>query len=124
MGRAKDVLVAGLVLLVRRRRRKLRAGERERVVPPAPENAVAELAAVLLLLAGTANAVAFVVVYVLDWLAGPPPPFGAVARPRVPVHRGGLHRHRAQARGDGGARGRLPRERASRGAGAGRPDRG
>jgi len=68
MGRAKDVLVAGLVLLVRRRRRKLRAGERERVVPPAPENAGAELAAVLLLLAGTASAVAFVVVYVLDWL--------------------------------------------------------
>src|SRR3954465_3243554 len=68
MGRAKDVLVAGFVLLVRRRRRKLRAGERERVVPPAPENAGAELAAVPLLVAGPASPVAFVVVYVLDWL--------------------------------------------------------
>jgi ubiquinol-cytochrome c reductase iron-sulfur subunit len=70
VGKAKDALVAGLVLLVRRRRPKLRPGERERIVPPAPENAGSEVLAVLLLLAGAACAVGFVVVYVLDRLPG------------------------------------------------------
>jgi ubiquinol-cytochrome c reductase iron-sulfur subunit len=62
-------VVSGLVLLMRRRKpRPLGPGERERVVPPAPPNAGWELTAALLLLAGAACAVAFVVVYVLDRL--------------------------------------------------------
>jgi ubiquinol-cytochrome c reductase iron-sulfur subunit len=63
-------LVAALALLLgrRRRRRRLRPGERERVVPPPAANASAELLAIGLLLASTACAIAFVVVYVLDRL--------------------------------------------------------
>ena len=69
MGRAKDALISGIVLLLRRRKpRPLGPGERERVVPPAPDNPGWELTAVLLLLAGAACAIAFVVVYVLDRL--------------------------------------------------------
>jgi quinol---cytochrome c reductase iron-sulfur subunit len=68
VARAKDALVAALALLVRRRKPRLRRGERERVVPPPPGNPGAELLAVGLLLAGAACAVAFVVVYVLDEL--------------------------------------------------------
>jgi len=69
VGRAKDALISGLVLLLRRRKpRPLGPGERERVVPPAPENSGWELTAALLLLAGAACAIAFVVVYVLDRL--------------------------------------------------------
>ena len=70
MSKAKDALVAGLLLLIGRRRRRprLRPGERERIVPPAPENRGSELAAVVLLFAATAFAIAFIVVYVLDRL--------------------------------------------------------
>ena len=69
MARAKDTLIAALLLLVgRRRKRRLRPGERERIVPPAPQNAGSELLAVALLLAAAGFAVAFVVVYVLDRL--------------------------------------------------------
>jgi ubiquinol-cytochrome c reductase iron-sulfur subunit len=69
VGRAKDALISGIVLLLRRRKpRPLGPGERERVVPPAPDNPGWELTAVLLLLAGAACAIAFVVVYVLDRL--------------------------------------------------------
>jgi ubiquinol-cytochrome c reductase iron-sulfur subunit len=68
MGRAKDALLAGLLLLARKRKRRLWPGQRERVVPPAPGNAGSELLASLLLLAAAASAVAFIVVYVLDRL--------------------------------------------------------
>jgi ubiquinol-cytochrome c reductase iron-sulfur subunit len=68
MGRAKDALVAGLLLLARKRRRRLWPGQRERIVPPAPQNPGSELLAGLLLLAAAACGVAFIVVYVLDRL--------------------------------------------------------
>jgi ubiquinol-cytochrome c reductase iron-sulfur subunit len=68
VGRAKDALIAGLVLLFRRRRPRLRPGEREPIVPAAPGNPGSELLATGLLLAGTACAIGFVVVYVLDRL--------------------------------------------------------
>jgi len=62
-------LLAGLALLLGRRRRprRLRPGERERlVVPPPPDNERAELLAIGLLLASAVCGIAFVVVYVLD----------------------------------------------------------
>jgi ubiquinol-cytochrome c reductase iron-sulfur subunit len=68
VGRAKDALLAGLLLLARTRKRRLWPGQRERIVPPTPENTGSELLAVLLLLAATVCAVAFIVVYVLDRL--------------------------------------------------------
>jgi ubiquinol-cytochrome c reductase iron-sulfur subunit len=68
VARAKDALLAGLLLLARKRKRRLWPGQRERIVPPAPENPGSELFAVLLLLAATVCAVAFIVVYVLDRL--------------------------------------------------------
>ena len=68
MGRAKDALLAGLLLLARKRKRRLWPGQRERIVPPAPQNLGSELLAGLLLLAAAACGVAFVVVYVLDRL--------------------------------------------------------
>src|SRR5919197_690981 len=68
MGRAKDALVAGLLLLARRRKRRLWPGQRERIVPPAPQNSGSEVLASLLLLAAAGCGVAFVVVYVLDRL--------------------------------------------------------
>ena len=68
MARAKDALLAGLLLLARKRKRRLWPGQRERIVPPAPDNPGSELLAVLLLLAATVCAVAFIVVYVLDLL--------------------------------------------------------
>jgi ubiquinol-cytochrome c reductase iron-sulfur subunit len=68
VGRAKDALVAGLLLLARRRKRRLWPGQRERIVPPAPKNPGSELLASLLLLAAAGCAVAFVVVYILDRL--------------------------------------------------------
>jgi quinol---cytochrome c reductase iron-sulfur subunit len=64
-------LLAGLALLLGRRRRprRLRPGERERlVVPPPPDNERAELLAIGLLLASAVCGIAFVVVYVLDRL--------------------------------------------------------
>jgi ubiquinol-cytochrome c reductase iron-sulfur subunit len=68
VGRAKDALVAGLLLLARKRKRRLWPGQRERIVPPAPRNPGSELLATLLLLAAAGCAVAFIVVYVLDRL--------------------------------------------------------
>jgi ubiquinol-cytochrome c reductase iron-sulfur subunit len=68
VSRARDWLISALLLLIGRRRRRLRPGERERVVPPAPANAGSELLAIGLLLAASACAVAFIVVYALDRL--------------------------------------------------------
>ena len=70
MNRAKAFLVAGLALLVgRRRRRRLQPGERERIVAtPVPRSDGAEVLAIALLLAAAACGIAFVVVYVLDRL--------------------------------------------------------
>ena len=69
MGKARDFLVSGLVLLLGKRRRRVRRGERERVVvPEAPQNEGAELLAVFLLLVSAACAVAFIVVYAVDSL--------------------------------------------------------
>jgi ubiquinol-cytochrome c reductase iron-sulfur subunit len=63
-------LLAALTLLLgRRRKRRLRPGERERiVVPQPPRNDGAELLAIGLLFSATACGIAFVVVYVLDRL--------------------------------------------------------
>jgi ubiquinol-cytochrome c reductase iron-sulfur subunit len=63
MGKARDLLVAGALLLAGHRRRR---GEREPTVPPGAPRPRAELAAVLLLLAGALCAAAFVAVYALD----------------------------------------------------------
>jgi ubiquinol-cytochrome c reductase iron-sulfur subunit len=68
MGSAKDALVAGLLLLAGKRKRRLWPGQRERIVPPAPQNPGSELLAGLLLLAAAGCAVAFIVFYVLDRL--------------------------------------------------------
>jgi ubiquinol-cytochrome c reductase iron-sulfur subunit len=70
VSRARDFLVSTALLLVGRRRRhaRLRPGERERTVQPAPQNAGAELLATALLLASAVCAIAFVAVYVLDRL--------------------------------------------------------
>jgi ubiquinol-cytochrome c reductase iron-sulfur subunit len=67
---ARAFLLAALALLVgRRRKRRLRPGERERlVVPPPQRNDGAEVLAIALLFAATACGIAFVVVYVLDRL--------------------------------------------------------
>ncbi|HYX75705.1 MAG TPA: Rieske 2Fe-2S domain-containing protein [Gaiellaceae bacterium] len=71
MSRARDFLVAAATLLVGRRRdrRRLRPGERERIVAqPVPRSPDAELVAIGLLFAAAACGIAFVVVYVLDRL--------------------------------------------------------
>ncbi|HEY6835196.1 MAG TPA: hypothetical protein VI142_01895, partial [Gaiellaceae bacterium] len=68
MARAKDALLAGLLVLARKRKRRLWPGQRERLVPPAPPNSGSEILATLLLLAATLCAVGFVVVYVVDSL--------------------------------------------------------
>ena len=68
MGRVKDALLAGLLVLARKRKRRLWPGQRERLVPPAPPNGGSELLASLLLFAAAACGIAFVVVYVLDGL--------------------------------------------------------
>ena len=70
MSRVGAFLVAAVALLLGRpRRRRLKPGERERiVVPAAPMNAGAELLATVLLLLSALCAIAFVVVYVLDRL--------------------------------------------------------
>jgi ubiquinol-cytochrome c reductase iron-sulfur subunit len=65
VGRARDVLLAGLVLLVSRRRRRARRVE-PRIVPPAPPNRRAETAAISLLLLAALCAVGFVAVYAVD----------------------------------------------------------
>jgi ubiquinol-cytochrome c reductase iron-sulfur subunit len=68
VSRVRGLLIAAVLLLLGRRRRRLRPGERERIVPSAAENPDAELLATLLLLGSTACGVAFVVVYALDRL--------------------------------------------------------
>jgi ubiquinol-cytochrome c reductase iron-sulfur subunit len=68
VSRARAWLVSALVLLLGRGRRRLRRGERERIVPPAPANGGSEVLAIGLLLATAACAVAFIVVYALDRL--------------------------------------------------------
>ena len=67
MGRLRDSLVAGLVLLAGRGRRKPRPGAL-RTVPKLPPSPGAETAAILLLFLAAACAVAFVVVYAVDSL--------------------------------------------------------
>ena len=66
MSRAKEALLAGLLLLARKRKRRLWPGQRERLMPPAPPNPGSELLATLLLFAAAACGVAFVVVYAFD----------------------------------------------------------
>ena len=70
MSKARAFLVAAATLLVgRRRRHRLRPGEREPIVAaPTPRGPDAELVAIGLLLASAASAIAFVVIYVLDRL--------------------------------------------------------
>jgi len=67
--RAKDLLVSAALLAVgrrRRRARRLRPGEVERIVPEGPPSEGGELLALALLALGTILAVGFVVVYALD----------------------------------------------------------
>jgi ubiquinol-cytochrome c reductase iron-sulfur subunit len=68
VSRFKDAVLAGLLVLARKRRRRLWPGQRERLMPPAPGNPGSELLAGLLLLAAAGCSIAFVVVYVLDRL--------------------------------------------------------
>jgi ubiquinol-cytochrome c reductase iron-sulfur subunit len=68
VARAKDALLAGLLVLARKRRRRLWPGQRERLVPPSPWNPGSELLATAFLLAAAACAAAFIVVYVVDSL--------------------------------------------------------
>jgi ubiquinol-cytochrome c reductase iron-sulfur subunit len=70
VSRARAFLVAFVALLLgRRRKRRMRPGEREPIVAaPAPKSPDAELVAIGLLLAAAACGIAFVVVYVLDRL--------------------------------------------------------
>jgi ubiquinol-cytochrome c reductase iron-sulfur subunit len=70
VGRTRAFLVAAAALLVgRRRKRRLRPGEREPIVAvPAPKSPDAEVVAIGLLLASAACGIAFVVIYVLDRL--------------------------------------------------------
>jgi ubiquinol-cytochrome c reductase iron-sulfur subunit len=63
---ARDVLVAGAVLLFRRRPRRLEPGEREPVVPPGEPSPGAELVAIALLGLAALLAAAFVAVYAID----------------------------------------------------------
>jgi ubiquinol-cytochrome c reductase iron-sulfur subunit len=65
----KDWLLAGAMLLVGRRRRpRLKPGERERIVPPGEPSPRAELLAIALLGIGALLAAGFVAVYALDRL--------------------------------------------------------
>jgi len=66
--RLKRWLVAGLLLLLGRRRRRPDLAERERVVPAHPEEPQSELLAIGLFAAATLCGIAFVVVYALDRL--------------------------------------------------------
>ncbi|HET7760657.1 MAG TPA: ubiquinol-cytochrome c reductase iron-sulfur subunit [Gaiellaceae bacterium] len=70
MGKARAFLVSAAALVVgRRRKRRLRPGEREPIVAVrTPKSPDAELIAIGLLLAAAACAIAFVVIYVLDRL--------------------------------------------------------
>jgi ubiquinol-cytochrome c reductase iron-sulfur subunit len=61
-------LVAGIVLLVSRRRPRGERADGERIVPAGPPNRGAETVVLLLFLAATGCAVAFIVVYALDRL--------------------------------------------------------
>ena len=63
---AKDWLVAAGVLLLRRRRPRLKAGEREPVVPSGEPSPGAELLAVAFLAAAALCSIAFIVVYAVD----------------------------------------------------------
>jgi ubiquinol-cytochrome c reductase iron-sulfur subunit len=62
----KDWLLAGAMLLLRRRRPRLAPGERERVVPEGEPSPRAELLALALLGLGTLLAAGFVAVYAID----------------------------------------------------------
>jgi len=70
VSKARDFLVAAATLLLGRgRKRRLRPGERERiVVVPTPKEPDAELLAIGLLFAASLCGLAFVVIYVLDRL--------------------------------------------------------
>jgi ubiquinol-cytochrome c reductase iron-sulfur subunit len=70
VSKARDLLVSAAVLLFRGRRKppRFKPGERERILPPAPQNSGSELLAILLLLAAAGCAIAFVAIYVLDRL--------------------------------------------------------
>ena len=63
---AKDVLVAGALLLVPRRRPRLKPGERERLVPAGEPSPGAELLALALLALGALLAAGFIAVYAID----------------------------------------------------------
>jgi ubiquinol-cytochrome c reductase iron-sulfur subunit len=62
----KDWLVAAAVLLLRRRRPRLKPGERERIVPAGEPSPRAELLALALLGAGALCAAGFIAVYAVD----------------------------------------------------------
>ena len=64
--RPKDWLLAGAVLVLRGRRRKLAPGERERVVPEGEPSPRAELLALALLGLGALLALGFIAVYAID----------------------------------------------------------
>src|SRR6266542_1066410 len=68
MGRVKDWLVAGSVLALGRRRRRLRHREPPRVVEPHPPRSGSELVAAGAFVFAAVCAVAFIVVYALDRL--------------------------------------------------------
>src|SRR6266542_3066861 len=68
MGRVKDWLVAGSVLALGRRRRRLRHREPPRVVEPHPPRSGSELVAAGAFFFAAVCAVAFIVVYALDRL--------------------------------------------------------
>src|SRR5438874_3781218 len=68
MKKAKGLVLAAGLLLVGRRPPRLKAGEREPIVPPGEPSPRAELVVLLLLFAGALSAVAFVAVYALDRL--------------------------------------------------------
>ncbi len=67
--RAKELLLSGALLALRRRRpRRLRPNERERVVPPGTPSPGAELAVLVLLAVAALCAAGFIAIYALDGL--------------------------------------------------------
>jgi ubiquinol-cytochrome c reductase iron-sulfur subunit len=66
VSRLRQWLIAGLVLLLGRRKRPPQVDERERLVPPGTREPGAELLVVALLAATAVSAVAFTVVYAVD----------------------------------------------------------